>query len=80
MGVQLFLDILRSLNPSHVIRLIPTKQSYTMDALKDLPPLTEAFLTTTPGLFTSANKSTFDSQQVDASCIQVHIIRRESYK
>lgn len=55
MGVQLFLDILRSLSPSHVVRLIP-RERYGEDKLKTLPQLTEDYLTATPGLFTSADK------------------------
>ena len=55
MGVQLFLDILRSLKPSHIIRLLP-KKKYSIDTCKDLPPLTETLFMTTPGLFTPADK------------------------
>lgn len=56
MGVQLFLDILRSLSPSHVVRLIP-KRRCGGDILKSLPQLSEDYLTSTPGLFTPADKA-----------------------
>ena len=57
MGVQLFLDILRSLSPFHVVRLI-AKHRCGEDALKALPQLTEDYLTSTPGLFIPADKAT----------------------
>ena len=55
MGVKLFLDLLRSLRPTHVVRLL-LKRRYREDTLKVLPPLTEEFLTSTPGLFTPADR------------------------
>lgn len=53
--MQLFVDIVRSVSPTHIIRLLPTISS-TMDTIRHLPPLTEAFFTSTPGLFTPAEK------------------------
>lgn len=55
MGVQLFLDILRSLSPTHVIRLMLSQRT-NEDCLKVLPQLTEDFLISTPGLFTPPDR------------------------
>ena len=55
MGVQLFLDIVRSISPTHIIRLLPTQYT-TVDTIRHLPPLTEEFFTSTPGLFTPADR------------------------
>lgn len=54
MGVQLFLDIVRSLKPSHIIRFL-SKESCVTDTIRHLPPLTEELFTSTPGLFTPAD-------------------------
>ena len=51
MGVQLFLDIVRTVKPTHIIRLLPPFLR-SVDHVRTLPPLTAEFLTTTPGLFT----------------------------
>jgi len=55
MGVQLFLDIVRSVSPTHIIRLLPSESSH-IDTRKTLPPLTETLFTSTAGLFTTADK------------------------
>ena len=67
MGVQLFLDILRSIRPSHVVRLIPKRDYAVEDVLKALPQLTEEYLTATPGLFTPPDKATSDFQDAPGS-------------
>lgn len=51
MGVQLFLDIVRTVKPTHIIRLLPPFLQ-SVDHVRTLPPLTAEFLSTTPGLFT----------------------------
>ena len=63
MGVQLFLDVLRSLCPTHVVRLISSTppRRYDSDILKMLPPITEKLLTSTPGLFTPVDRVTLSS-------------------
>ena len=67
MGVQLFLDILRSLNPTHVIRLMLSQRS-NEDCLKVLPQLTEEFLTSTPGLFTPPDRGTSAQGTPESGC------------
>ena len=56
MGVHLFLDVVRSLKPSHIIRLL-SKESYVVDTIRHLPPLTEKLFTSTPGLFTPVDRT-----------------------
>ena len=55
MGVQLFLDIVRSVSPTHIIRLLPSESSH-IDSRKVLPSLTDALFTSTAGLFTAADR------------------------
>ena len=56
MGVPLFLDIVRLLKPTHIIRLL-SKESDVMDSIRHLPPLTEELFTSTPGLFTPTDRA-----------------------
>lgn len=53
MGIPLFLDIVRSLHPSHIIRLL-YKQQRTVESVRELCPLTSELLKSTPGLVTKA--------------------------
>lgn len=48
MGVQVFLDVVRSLTPSHIVRTVPHPVENIPD---ELPALTPDFLNSAPGLF-----------------------------
>lgn len=53
MGAQLFLDILRSVTPTHIVRSYVNSFVEGVDAL---PPLSADFLTSAPGLFRMPEK------------------------
>jgi len=48
MGVQLFLDTVRTLKPTHIIRCLPHFRQ-SVDYVCTLPPLTAEYMSTTPG-------------------------------
>ena len=56
MGVQLFLDTVRTLKPTHIIRCLPQFRQ-SVDYVRTLPPLTAEYMSTTPGLFTWPERS-----------------------
>ncbi len=52
MGVQLFLDTVRVLTPTHIVRIVLCKR---INILEDLPLLTPAFLNSGSGLFRTSD-------------------------